>query len=199
MPLRIRLRKEWRPNNTTKHQFDVIYMKDPHPCSLASHLLISEMYKLSDSLWKQRKRDGRASGWRDWCRFRNRHLKKQKKINKGKLACYFCHQPKLTANYNHPRVSRRDKATLDHLVAQSKGGRRYDVSNIVVACDLCNSQKGDSCHKEFFRKKENARRKNRRTSQGIQRKLHPEERGSFQHPLNPSSVLGECTPVSQTA
>src|SRR5699024_725739 len=41
---------------------------------------------------------------------------------------------------------------VDHVIAVSKGGRHH-ISNLVVACDPCNRQKGNLPFFEFFKKK----------------------------------------------
>ncbi len=38
-------------------------------------------------------------------------------------------------------------ATIDHVIPVSKGGGRWDIWNIVLACNFCNGRKGDSIWK----------------------------------------------------
>ena len=67
-----------------------------------------------------------------------------KKQNKGNLVCYFCGAQYLDMNFNNPfRKTPRKRATVDHMLAQANGGKKYDENNFCVACRECNENKAD--------------------------------------------------------
>jgi 5-methylcytosine-specific restriction endonuclease McrA len=41
-------------------------------------------------------------------------------------------------------------ATIDHVIPLSKGGNKYDESNLVIACKTCNKKKGSMSVEEFL-------------------------------------------------
>ncbi|MDB4330154.1 HNH endonuclease [bacterium] len=119
-------------------------MQFPHIQSHAASVM------LLDDLKRIVKSQGKEPEWRLWLRVRKRYLKRMKKENKGNLICYFCDEPYLDMNFNNPfRKRKRKRATVDHMLAQAKGGRKYDVNNFCVACRECNEKKADTDLTEF--------------------------------------------------
>ncbi len=61
------------------------------------------------------------------------------------LICHYCKEEiSREHHYSHPK-----RATIDHIIPLSKGGRRYLMSNVVVACNSCNLEKSDRLPEEL--------------------------------------------------
>lgn len=62
---------------------------------------------------------------------------------------YRCHYCGLTVNNrvlpHHPR-----RATIDHMTPKSRGGAKYDESNVVTACRRCNEEKGNMLYDVYL-------------------------------------------------
>lgn len=69
----------------------------------------------------------------------------------GKLTCKYCSKTDLQIEYSDMHVSKANKATIDHVIPLSKGGKFYDLNNIVIACSKCNCSKGNLMPDEFMR------------------------------------------------
>lgn len=101
----------------------------------------------------------RTQEWRDnnreWWRFLHRLTQfnrraKEKRVADGTVTkefmlalyntihCYYCNQ-----------VTSKDKRTCDHRVPLNKGGV-HGISNLVMACHICNSTKRDMLEEEFI-------------------------------------------------
>ena len=117
-----------------KEKYNIL-VKDPCIQSQAAGLLLQYKYLLKVRGGKKIPRDKRV-----WFTFRNKYMKRQRK--KGKLKCFYCGRSPLDSNCNNP-YSNKAKATIDHIIPLSKGGKEYDESNLVVACYKCNQKKGD--------------------------------------------------------
>jgi len=100
-----------------------ILVADPHIKSLASLVLICKKYKRNEV--------------EEWLEFRDDFLDRNKP-----LVCVYCGKKDLLKD---PTGKKQPKnlATIDHVKPLSKGGSRYDESNLVVACYACNQAKGD--------------------------------------------------------
>lgn len=64
-----------------------------------------------------------------------RHLMTAVELRDG-TDCHYCGCPTITLDQNHPR-----RRTLDHVIPQALGGKD-EVSNLRIACSVCNSRKG---------------------------------------------------------
>jgi len=110
-----------------------ILVHNPHPKSLAALVLLTK--KLAP----------RPISYKTWLKYRKwflrRHLREHKK-----LICFYCGSGPLKAQTD----SEKELATLDHVKPLSKGGERFNSSNIVVACFTCNSRKKDKDVEEFI-------------------------------------------------
>jgi len=129
--------------------YHLIDVSEPHIQSPASYLLLKNIYKLRE------RKEGRTAvpEWRRWLTYRNKYLKKQKKLNKGNLVCSYCGTQYLDANTNNPfRKRERRDATVDHIVAQANGGDKYSEDNMCVCCSGCNGRKKDLSVEEFKRR-----------------------------------------------
>ena len=78
----------------------------------------------------------------------NRPLEVSLKQLRGLLAafdgkCVYCNATEEDTGLSHH---------VDHVIATSKGGRHH-ISNLVVACDPCNRQKGNRTFLEFYKTK----------------------------------------------
>lgn len=117
-----------------------------HPNSLSGYIKLKHFYLCQD----EKRRSRTKNDWRDWLRFRNRFLKRMKKEN-GKLTCYVCTKINLHPNHNSPNAKKGFKATIDHYLPLSKGGKKYSDSNLFVCCEVCNGKKADIIPEEFFK------------------------------------------------
>jgi 5-methylcytosine-specific restriction endonuclease McrA len=77
----------------------------------------------------------------------------------GEYKCFYCNQP--VRDYHdfylddHGKFQRKahlDEATIDHIVPLSKGGSNL-LSNLVLACYQCNSERSDTDYLAFKAKK----------------------------------------------
>ena len=71
----------------------------------------------------------------------------------GSIKCTYCGKDDLVIEYDGMRVENGVKATIDHIVPVSKGGGRFDRSNITPCCGGCNTKKGNKSLEEFLKKK----------------------------------------------
>lgn len=110
----------------------------PHSQSLASLVMLKKTYEKRD---RSGVKKDRKKNWRIYLTFRNRFLRRKKKLE-GDLVCYICGKPGLMANNNSPNAKNKE-ATLEHKVPISKGGKIYCEENCEVACLKCNNSKAD--------------------------------------------------------
>ena len=115
-----------------------------HIQSPAHALLLKEWYQSQDREWILKRH-----GYRIWLRFRKRELRLMKKKGKGCLSCKYCGLKNLIPNHKTKGVQKKYFATIDHVIPLSKGGKKYDSENLVVACMPCNTKKGDSLISEL--------------------------------------------------
>jgi 5-methylcytosine-specific restriction endonuclease McrA len=127
----------------TRKSYHLIKENNPHIQSYASYIL------LKNDLFRKDVRYNYPQ-WRLWLTFRNRYLKRQRRIN-GVLECKYCGESPLEANTNNPRKRYVD-ATIDHIVPRSKGGREYNEDNLCVCCIKCNSKKADMSLEDFVKR-----------------------------------------------
>jgi hypothetical protein len=58
------------------------------------------------------------------------------------LVCYYCYKKNLIREIPKNSVHQpHNLATIDHVIPISKGGKRYDIKNCVIACYKCNQKK----------------------------------------------------------
>ena len=113
-------------------------VKEPHIQSFAAALMLKRHYQFKVCpLGKHSK-----TRLRVWLTFRNKYLRRQKRIT-GSLICAYCKTPYLDPNFHNPCENGRRKATVDHIYPLSKGGVEFDEKNLAVACSRCNGRKGD--------------------------------------------------------
>lgn len=82
-----------------------------------------------------------------WKRFRRKILNVNR-LKNGVLTCWHCGKEDLNAKVGQ-LINQHNDASIDHLVPMSKGGKRYDVNNVVVSCFECNNTKGNLSLAEF--------------------------------------------------
>lgn len=114
---------------------ELILIEDPHVKSRAAFLRLRKKLIVADD-------SSRAY----WLRFRLQLLTTWL-AERGDLVCHYCGKPHLLIeDYDVNKV-----ATLDHVMPLAKGGARYDVDNLVVACSPCNAKKADKilCPKQL--------------------------------------------------
>lgn len=73
------------------------------------------------------------------------HERNKSKVNK-RIRDRLWHSQKGLCNWCGERVS-KDEATLDHIVALSRGGGN-GLDNLCMACEECNSKRGNNCTTE---------------------------------------------------
>lgn len=103
-----------------------VLISDPHPASTAAlELLRRELAK------QERK---------EWLDFREKFLREHD------LVCHYCGKANLKVEIEDmsSAAQRSILATIDHVIPISKGGKRLDPNNCVVACYPCNSKKKDN-------------------------------------------------------
>lgn len=61
----------------------------------------------------------------------------------GVLKCEYCPNTNLRIQWDNKQIASNKKATLDHVVPVSKGGKHFDLDNIKVCCESCNSKKSN--------------------------------------------------------
>lgn len=123
-------------------------MENPNIQSAASYILLKNIYRLKE------KKEGRTAvpEWRRWLTFRNKYMRRQLKLSKGNLICFYCLINYLDPNMNNPyRKKVRVGATVDHVIALAKGGGKYDEKNMCVCCDRCNNRKKDMDPQNFLK------------------------------------------------
>lgn len=118
--------KDWQG----RHQ---IYGKRNHPRSYAAYI------KLKRWLLNME----RISAVDTWMKFRHEYLTAKEK--EGPLTCAYCNKTNLIA---YTQDTQR-LATVDHIVPIARGGQRFDVNNLCVACESCNRRKGCKSVEEF--------------------------------------------------
>lgn len=101
-----------------------ILVKEPNVQSLAALVLLTK--KLAP----------KKTMYRCWLKYRAWYLK-QHMLLFGNLSCFYCGKQSLKKQSN----SNTDLATLDHVKPISKGGDKFNSSNIVIACYSCNQRK----------------------------------------------------------
>lgn len=69
---------------------------------------------------------------------------------KGVLKCEYCPNTRLRIQWTDNPIKPNQKATIDHVVPVSKGGKHFDLKNLVVCCDSCNSRKSNKSLEEFL-------------------------------------------------
>ena len=76
--------------------------------------------------------------------------------DKGPLKVYdvepgqFSDDPKAKRNW---KFNKDDGATCDHKISQSKGGDKFDYSNLAVCCYDCNKKKGNMSYEDWTNRK----------------------------------------------
>ncbi len=108
-----------------------VLVRNPDTSSLASLVLLKKQY-----FWNEYK-NGLVLTWKDAIDFSRKYLNKVLE-REGSLKCYLCGK-------DHLEIITKNKdnmATVDHYVPTSAGGSN-DESNLRVACNPCNSKKGN--------------------------------------------------------
>lgn len=125
-------------NKLYRRERFLIHSNEPHINSQASFILLKKYYEKQSFPYSS---NNLKKGWRVWLTFRNRFLRKVLK-KEGCLICAYCGLQNLDRNVNNPNSYGRE-ATIDHVHPISKGGNKFDESNLVVSCLSCNSKKSN--------------------------------------------------------
>lgn len=70
--------------------------------------------------------------------FLTKHLKRYKR-----LYCTYCGKSYLRVEHKGMKIPHEKIATIDHIIAKSKGGDLTDPKNITICCGKCNTEKSD--------------------------------------------------------
>jgi 5-methylcytosine-specific restriction endonuclease McrA len=83
---------------------------------------------------------------------------------KGDLYCAYCNKGPLiiydinpedesvvNKNYKYKPFNPIDGATCDHKVPQSKGGDKFNYSNLAVCCNSCNKKKSNMSYDDWMK------------------------------------------------
>jgi 5-methylcytosine-specific restriction endonuclease McrA len=123
--------------------FHNVYVKNPHPKSYTSLVLLQNKFLLLD-------KDYLESDWRIQVEFSRTYLQRKLKEN-GCLTCVYCGKTNLRIEIDdNVKVPRKILATLDHIIPFSKGGTNAET-NLAVACYRCNIKKGSHDVADFIR------------------------------------------------
>lgn len=123
---------------------DIIHFEISNPKTLASYIRLKEDLRLQDVDYLE------VHGERIKRVEFSRSYLTNKKEECGSLTCVYCQAKNLVIEYEGMKVKNEIKATIDHVVAISKGGAIYDLENIVVACGKCNTKKSNKSVEDFL-------------------------------------------------
>lgn len=73
------------------------------------------------------------------------------KAEEGELYCEYCNKGPLKIYDFKEEFNKEDGATCDHKHPQSKGGDKFDYSNLAVCCHECNKKKGNMTWDEWMK------------------------------------------------
>jgi len=106
-----------------------VMVKEPHPGSMASLVLLSK--------------DCEKAERRKWLDFRDELLDEAEERD-GQLVCTDCGQDGLIRQIPDGKFRQpANLATIDHVIPVSKGGPRFERSNCAIVCYPCNQSKKD--------------------------------------------------------
>lgn len=106
----------------------IVMVAEPHVNSMAALVLLGRGYRKAEMA--------------EWFDFRNELLDEAEKRD-GRLACHYCGRDDLIRELPDYVKKAANLATIDHVVPVSKGGKKFEKSNCVVACYGCNQRKAD--------------------------------------------------------
>jgi len=145
----VTLTKKSSSGNTSRNHL-IYFDENPHQKSLAALLLLNNelMYQDEDFI---------LGDLATWLEFREQYLTKKLAEN-GDLVCKYCGKNHLEIGGRAPKdlaVNNKNPnlATVDHIVALSEGGEKYNEKNMCVCCKKCNSKKGSKPAEAFKPKK----------------------------------------------
>ena len=117
---------------------------------------LQEIARQNSRLWyaanlsKHREKMRRRNAWKRAARLRALHPVTLDQINTRFVLwrdrCAFC-----GVDANHPRNHGRNRLTVEHVLALTKGGLD-EASNIIPACTACNSSKNNSPVEDWYRR-----------------------------------------------
>lgn len=143
------LRVVKKSNSGSTRWVDTVYFNINTPTTYASYVLLKNYY------WEHDKDnlDSIANRMR-MIGFSRKYLTHIKETT-GDLCCAYCPKTNLIIEMEGMKVPNKIKATIDHILATSKGGDLFNYDNLTVACGTCNSKKSDMPVEEFVKKREN--------------------------------------------
>lgn len=119
-----------------------VYVSNPISGSEAEYILLKQKLEKLDP----------THGGRVFSKFHqlkfNTHFLKSEKKRVGLLKCAYCGKNQLVIRPLNKKIKTR-AATVDHFLPISKGGERFDVNNLVVACESCNQKKANKVYPKY--------------------------------------------------
>ena len=106
----------------------VVTVAEPHVTSMAALVLLGREFRKAEMV--------------EWLTFRD-ELLDEAKARDGELVCHYCGRGDLVRELPDYVKKSANLATIDHVVPVSKGGKKFEKSNCVVACSGCNQRKAD--------------------------------------------------------
>jgi len=137
----------------TKQNQIILCDKNAYIKSRAAYLLLRNKLMFQDEDYLEELN----SLW-DWLDFREEFLLEEQKKMGGNLKCHYCPKDHLEIGGKRPEdlaANNKNKrlATVDHVLATSEGGKKYDKSNMVVSCRKCNGKKSNKSYEDFVDEK----------------------------------------------
>ncbi len=134
-----------KSNSGSTKVIDTIYFVIDKPNTYASSILLKAFY------WEHDEDNFKsiANKMRQ-IKFSRDYLTNVKETT-GNLSCSYCPKTNLIIELEGMKVPNKSKATIDHIIATSKGGARYDYDNVCVCCGSCNTRKSDKSVEEFLK------------------------------------------------
>lgn len=133
-----------KSNSGSTKWADTVYFKIDKPNTYASYVLLKDYY------WERDEDNAKSiANKMRMIGFSRTYLIHIKETT-GSLNCSYCLKTNLIIELEGMKVPNNQKATIDHILAISKGGGLFDYDNICVACGKCNSKKGDKSVEEFL-------------------------------------------------
>lgn len=121
-------------SSSTRRVKDKHFVFETYPViqSLAAAMLLKKYYERRDPEIREKVFS------KQYRKIRKQFLKTSLKAY-GKLICVYCKRNDLVIETDDIKI----KATIDHIIAVSRGGNKLDVNNMCVSCNKCNMKKGN--------------------------------------------------------
>ena len=92
------------------------------------------------------------ANYKTWLNFRDEYMGIFLEEN-GMLVCSYCGKENLDKGIKGNSLDNNlntNLATIDHIIPLSKGGPKYEIENLTIACKSCNSRKDNKNLEDFI-------------------------------------------------